>query len=323
MSSNNLSAPSPEPSSNHHLERLVIYANPAKAGVGDVVQRLGRWASGRGLGICLTEDLAPLSADWPRKPEIYPCANHTPSPLRPAGSELLVCLGGDGTLLHGARRFWPLHAPVLAVNLGSLSFNATVDVERVVEAIEEWEAGRAKISERMALKVRMLRDGAVTRETAVLNDVVLSKQIDARLIHVELRQGGELVSGFAADGLIVATPTGSTAYNLSAGGPIVMPTLKVMVVTAICPHTLAARPVVLPPHPAVQMQFMPHHGRKQAVVWLDGQEEWPLDPDDRIDIEADPLSLKLVMLESFQYFSRLRQKLSWSGKLGDTPGPEK
>ncbi|MCE5231514.1 NAD(+)/NADH kinase [bacterium] len=297
------------------MERLIIYANPAKAGVGDVVQKIHAWASSRNLTICLTEDLASLSNGWPRPAEIYPCANHTTSPLRPGGSELLVCLGGDGTLLHGARRFWPLYTPVLAVNMGSLSFNASVDVEHMVSAIEDWEAGRAGISERMVLRVCRRRDGEVLNEAIVLNDVVLSKHSDARLIHVELRQGGELVSGFAADGLIVATPTGSTAYNLSAGGPIVMPTLRVMVVSAICPHTLAARPVVLPPTPSVQMQFVPHMGRRQAKLWLDGQEEWPVEPGDKIEVEADPLSLRLITLESFRYFSRLRQKLSWSGKI--------
>lgn len=303
----------------HALERLVIYANPAKAGVADVIQKIGHWAAGRGLDICMSDDLAALSADWPRRPDVYPCANHAASPLRIDSSEMLVCLGGDGTLLHGARRFWPLHAPVLAVNMGSLSFNATVDVDRLFEAIEEWEAGRTGISERMVLKVRRLRNQEVLSESVVLNDVVLSKQADARLILVELHQNGELVNGFAADGLIVSTPTGSTAYNLSAGGPIVTPTLRVMVVTAICPHTLAARPVILPATPAVSMQFVPHHGRKQAVVWLDGQEEWPLELGDRIEIVADPLSLRLITLESFKYFSRLRQKLSWSGKLGEKP----
>lgn len=303
-------------STGNRLERVIVYANPAKPGVPDVIQKINAWAASRDLTICLTEDLAPIGNDWPRRPEIYPSANHAESPLRGRG-ELLVCLGGDGTLLHGARRFWPIEAAVLAVNMGSLSFNATVDVEHMTQAIEDWESGRAGISERMVLNVRDLRDGRVVKEAVVLNDAVLSKHTDARLIHVELRQGGELVNAFAADGLIVATPTGSTAYNLSAGGPIVMPTLRVMVVTAICPHTLAARPVILPPTPSVQMQFMPHSGRRQAVVWLDGQEEWPIDPGNVIEIEADPRGLRLITLDSFKYFSRLRQKMSWSGKLSE------
>lgn len=315
MSFNHPSAQSPC-SAGQRLERIIVYANPAKPGVDDVIRKIYAWAANRDVTICLTEDLAAIGSDWSRPPEIYPYANHAASPLH-GGCELLVCLGGDGTLLHGARRFWPIQAAVLAVNMGSLSFNATVDVPHMTQAIEDWEGGRAGISERMILNVRNLRDGQVVREGVVLNDVVLSKHTDARLIHVELRQGGELVNGFAADGLIVATPTGSTAYNLSAGGPIMMPTLRVMVVTAICPHTLAARPVILPPNPSVQMQFMPHSGRRQAVVWLDGQEEWPIDPGDRIEIEADPRSLRLITLDSFKYFSRLRQKLSWSGKLSE------
>lgn len=316
MNSKNLSAPT-SPSTAQQLERLVIYANPAKPGVPDVVHKLHAWASARGLAVCLSEDLAPLARDWPRRPEFYPAANHAESPIRGRG-ELLVCLGGDGTLLHGARRFWPIETPILAVNMGSLSFNASVDVEHMTQAIEDWEAGRANLSERMVLNVRNLRDGRVLKEAIVLNDIVLYKHTDSRLIHVELRQNGELVNGFAADGLIVATPTGSTAYNLSAGGPIVVPTLRVMVVAAICPHTLSARPVVLPPVPPVQMQFMPHSGRRQAVVWLDGQEEWPIDPGNVIEIEADPRSLRLITLDTFKYFSRLRQKMSWSGKLGES-----
>ncbi len=303
------------------LERLVVYGNPSKDGVAAVLVRLANWARERGIGLSVADDLAPLAEGAGLRAELYPTQRNHGLPLEGEEATLLVCLGGDGTLLHAARRFWPLKAPVLAVNLGMISFNASVDPGQELEVIEQWQAGQTRLSERMMLKVRQRRGDKVIQEGAVLNDVVLSKQIDSRLIHLTLSQGREQVASFAADGLIVATATGSTAYNLSAGGPIVFPTLRVMIVTAICPHTLTARPVILPAEQPVWMQFVPHHGRRQAVVWLDGQEEWPINPEDRIEVEAEPEALRLIVREDFEYFCRLRRKLSWSGDISDARDP--
>ena len=299
------------------LEQVIVYGNPAKKGVVEALGRLGRWTAERGIELSLADDLAALAEAAGVRAATFPAEKEGPSPLANGDTALLVCLGGDGTLLHATRRFWPFRTPVLAVNLGMTGFNATVEAGGAIEAVEAWQSGRTRISQRMVLKASHLRQQRTINEVAVLNDVVLTKHCDSRLIHLGLSQGREQVADFAADGLIVATPTGSTAYNLSAGGPIVVPTLRVLIVTAICPHTLTARPVILPADAPVQMRFVPHQGRNQAAVLLDGQVEWLIEAEDRIHIEPAPEPLRLTVMEDFEYFSRLRQKLSWSGDAPD------
>ena len=211
------------------------------------------------------------------------------------------------------RRFWPLTAPVIGVNLGQIGFNASVEPDHLCEVIELWEKGQATVSERMVLRVQLERGGRIEHESVALNDVVLAKRSETRMIHVMLRQGNELVSSFGADGLIVSTPTGSTAYNLSAGGPIVHPAMELLIATAICPHSLSARPVVLPPDPPVTLQFVPRHDTGEAMVWIDGQEGWPIAPGDRVTLKATDSPLRLVTSPETRYFERLRQKLLWNG----------
>jgi NAD+ kinase len=300
--------------------RLIVYGNPAKPNIAPVLERLLGWCRERGARLSVSGDLIPLIPGGgldDKGFEAYASAHGASCPVREGEQTLLVCLGGDGTLIHAVRRFWPANPPVLPVHLGSLGFNASVEPGQLGEALDAWIEGRVHLSERMLIRV-ILSDGRqVLADTVAVNDVVLAKRDEARVIHLTLHQDGELISSFTADGLIVSTPTGSTAYNLSAGGPIVYPTIRAMIATAICPHTLADRPVVLPPHPAVSMRFTPHYGVDRAILWVDGQDQYPMSATDVVTLEATAEPLRLVTLPGAQYFTRLRRKLCWSGDLPD------
>lgn len=308
----------PETGAAERVARIVVYGNPDKARLPEVLRALAGWAGPRGIALSLARDIAQAfdPTQYPPNGGCQVYDEDDPKEVTNPGQRgLLVSIGGDGTLIRAVRRFWPFQAPVLSVNLGSLGFNASVEPERVEQALDAWEQGQAQISERMAIRVCWLRGGNLLAESVAVNDVVLVKQYEARMIHFALRQGESLLSSFAADGLIVATPTGSTAYNLSAGGPIVYPTLRALVATAICPHTLAARPMILPPAPPVVMEFILRRSRDQAMLWIDGQERWPMEQGDRISVEAAPSPLRLISNGADYYFSTLRRKLCWSGEL--------
>lgn len=305
---------SPTGAATRRAVRIVAYGNPDKPGLGPVLQALARWAAGHGAALAVAREITPGLEGTGAPYQVYENNGSSESPFDPQAANLLVSLGGDGTLIRAVRRFWPLEAPVLSVNLGSLGFNASVEPDRVTDALDAWESGAAQLSERMTVRVRWIRDGKPLAETMAMNDVVLVKEYEARMIHFSLRQGGALLSSFAADGLILSTPTGSTAYNLSAGGPIIYPTLPVLIATAILPHTLTARPMILPPTPAVTMEFEMRHSSDKGLLWIDGQERWPVVDGDCIAVEAEPLRLRLIGSDATHYFATLRRKLCWSGE---------
>lgn len=295
---------------------IAIYGNPGKDAVPETLRCIVLWARERRVNLFVEAEIAgQLEASLARDIETFDGDCSATQLLDGRREGLLVTLGGDGTLLHGIRRLWPFKADVLGVSLGSLSFNASVDAQNVTDAIEEWIEGRSKVSPRLLLRVTHEIDSKPVREAIAVNDVVLAKLSGPRLIHLCLRQGEELVSSFAGDGLILATPTGSTAYNLSAGGPIVYPTLEAFIATAICPHTLTARPVVLPSRPAVTMEFLSDHHGSKARLSIDGQEDWPVEPGEKIRIEICNSPMRLITPSGIRYFARLREKLSWTGDL--------
>jgi NAD+ kinase len=299
---------------------VVVYGNPHKPGIGDILRSLAAWAAAGGHRVSIEEDIAEMAlGQHGGENDAFKIFNGDQPGLTFAGEEhptLLLTLGGDGTMFHAIHRFWPLRVPVLGVNLGTLSFNATVQPEGLVGALNAWLAGEYRVSERMVLRLACVRRGEVVSEAVAVNDVVLGKQENLRMIHMTLRQGPELVFSFSGDGLIVSTPTGSTAYNLSAGGPIVFPTMRVLVATAICPHTLAARAVVLNPSPPLVMEFVPRYAGDMATLSIDGQSQWTLHADDKVTVEGCDVSLKLVVGREPFYFGRLRQKLGLNDPLG-------
>jgi NAD+ kinase len=307
----------PTASGGHVSAHVVVYGNPHKPGIGQVLRSVADWATEGGHHISVEADIADVAREGADGDDsafkIFSGDQPGPALFNPEQPTLLLTLGGDGTMLHAIQRFWPLLVPVMGVSLGTLCFNAAVMPRQVVAALNAWLKGKIEISERLVLRVARLRREKLEAEAIAVNEVVLGKQENRRMIHLLLRQGEELVSTFAGDGLIVSTPTGSTAYNLSAGGPIVFPTMRVLVAMAICPHTLAARAVVLNPTPPLTMEYVPRHAGGMATLAIDGQIQWTLQADDKILVEACDLPLKMVTNSHPRYFERLRQQLSWSG----------
>jgi NAD+ kinase len=227
----------------------------------------------------------------------------------PGCSDLLIVLGGDGTLLSAARLAASQKVPILPVNLGGLGFLTTVSLDELYPILEEIFSGKHRVSERVMLQAEITRDGNVIRRQIALNDAVLNKAALARIMDLELRVNGEYVTTYKADGLILSTPTGSTAYSLAAGGPIIYPIVEAFVITPICPHTLTNRPLVVPDSVKIDIGFK---SEDEAVfLTLDGQVGIQLARNDQIQIRKAPEKLYLVRPAKKTYFEILRNKLKW------------
>jgi NAD+ kinase len=224
--------------------------------------------------------------------------------------ELLLTLGGDGTLLRGARIVAHERIPVLGINLGHLGFLTSAAPEEMERALGMWFAGEFSLDERMALTVTFsLPDGTDGGGYLALNDAVLHKGGAARVIRLAVRASGEEVGTYSADGIILSTPTGSTAYSLSAGGPIVSPSVHCIVATPICPHTLGVRPLVLPAEALVTVEVL--SPTEELVLTIDGQEHERLQPGASIFVCRAPDPVRLVRFAGQTFFSTLRRKLNW------------
>ncbi|GIW40375.1 MAG: NAD kinase [Candidatus Binatia bacterium] len=282
---------------------------PAEARVGIVVKRgqpraaelgrgLARWLAERGRQVLVESE---LGAD---------------TNARVAGSraelarlsDLIVVLGGDGTLLGVARHLRERETPILGVNLGGLGFLTAVTVEELYPTLERALSGECRYDRRMRLAVRL--DSQADGSWHVLNEVVLAKAALARMIDLETAVDGEEVCVYKADGLILATPTGSTAYSLSAGGPIVHPGVDVILVSPICPHTLSNRPMVLPDSSVVRVRVR-SSDRDDVVVAFDGQESVPLPDGATVEVRRAEVGVVLLQPPDRSYFSVLRSKLRW------------
>ena len=222
-------------------------------------------------------------------------------------ADLLITFGGDGTLLSVARQA-PSGVPILGVNMGTLGFLTEIPVEEFPEVLEQVLAGDYLAEKRVTFDVIARREG-IEHRYRVLNDAVINKGALARIIEISVEVGGRFVSTFRADGMIVSTPTGSTAYNLSAGGPIVYPTMSAMVLTPICPHMLSNRPVVLPDHQRIDLTIVT--GEQEVYLTLDGQEGIPLKEGDRVSVSRSDRTVSLVQSPRKNYFDVLRNKLKW------------
>jgi NAD+ kinase len=225
---------------------------------------------------------------------------------------VVICLGGDGALLHIVREHHALGLPFIGVNLGSVGFNASVSPEALEKTLDDFEKGKAHIAERFALWARHLRNGEQLGESIAVNDVVVQREPSSRMLEVRLHQGGHAILAYHADGLVLATPTGSTAYNLSTGGPVLEPALRAVAITGIAPHTLTSRPIVLTPDPPLILTAYCKRDAHQGLIIVDGQEIWPLKHGDRVEISAYPQPIRIVNPQNYDYFETLRKKLGWS-----------
>jgi NAD+ kinase len=224
-------------------------------------------------------------------------------------ADLLLVLGGDGTLLAASREAAPRGIPILPINLGGLGFLTSFTLEELYPALEDALAGRAAINERVLLLVERTHEENILTEQCVLNEAVVHKGTLARMIELALHIDGGFVCRYRADGLIVATPTGSTAYSLSAGGPIVHPAVESILITPICPHTLSDRPVVVPNASKIELRVA--ETSDSVFLTLDGQTGVPLQAGDRVHITRAAERLKLIHPPNKTYFEILRNKLKW------------
>lgn len=223
--------------------------------------------------------------------------------------DLAIVLGGDGTMIAAARMVGDADLPVLGINYGSLGYLTDFRIEEVFTALDAILAGEYTVDRRVMLKAEHWRGDKQLAAGRVLNDVVLNKAALARIIEIEVSLDGLFVNSFRADGLIVATPTGSTAYNLSAGGPIIYPSMNAVVMTPICPHTLTNRPIVIPDH--AEIEIVLRSGSEGVVLSFDGQTGFPLEVGDRVKIRKSSTTFNLVQPANRNYFDVLRDKLKW------------
>ena len=233
----------------------------------------------------------------------------TPKDEIPEKADVAVVLGGDGTLLSVARLVGQKGLPIVGVNLGTLGFLTTVPLEQLYPTMETVLSGQYKVQERIMLLVSIKREGKTIAHHHVLNDFVINKGALARIIDLETYIDGEYLTTFKADGLIVYTPTGSTGYSLSAGGPIVHPTLSCVGITPICPHTLTNRPLILPD--SVVFETVIKSETEDVYLTLDGQVGFLLKPNDVIVGKVAENKMYTVMSPREDYYSMLREKLKW------------
>jgi NAD+ kinase len=227
----------------------------------------------------------------------------------PASLDLLLVLGGDGTLLSAARALAGRDIPVLAVNLGSLGFLTPVALDQMYPMLERTLAGPQEEERRRMLYVERIHDGRTIETYHALNDAVLNKGAIARILDFEVSVDGQDVSTYNADGLIFSTPTGSTAYSMAAGGPIIFPTVQALLITPICSHTLNHRPLVLPDDSTIEV--LVHSNQESVYLTVDGQVGGKIQHGDRIVCRRSPRTLRLLRPPGAGYFEVMRNKLKW------------
>jgi NAD+ kinase len=287
------------------VSAIGVIARPDLAEAAPALRELVAWLRRRGVEVVLEERTAALAdgsggkADW------------TLAPAREVAAkvEAVVVLGGDGTLL-GASQHIDRPLPIVGVNFGSLGFLTEVTLAELYPTLESVLEGRYKYEERRMLRGLVRREGHPDVTDDALNDVVVTKATLSRIIELDVSVDGLFVSTFRADGLIVSSPTGSTAYNLAAGGPILYPTLPAVVLTPICPHMLTNRPLVVSDGSAIEVRLRaPQDG--EVHITFDGQRGFPLRRQDSVKVTRSPRTLRLVTAPGRDYFEVLRTKLKW------------
>jgi NAD+ kinase len=287
------------------ISRVGLVAKQRVDATAAVLNELATWLETRRIHVVFETETALLAAAPPT------AATATKAEL-PKVCDLIVLLGGDGTLIGMARRIAraAVDVPIAGVNFGSLGFLTEITLDDLYPSLEAVLTGEAPIEDRMMLHARTLRGGQVFAEELVLNDVVITKAALSRIIELSVSVGGQRVMTVRADGLIVATPTGSTAYNLAAGGPIVHPVVDAILLTPIAPHMLTNRPLVVDGTSEISVDPV-MNGNEEVFVTFDGQSGHALQSGDIIAIRRAARPLRLVRSASRSYFDVLRHKLKW------------
>jgi NAD+ kinase len=290
-----------------NVQRVGIVAKARLAEAAGVVAELAGWLEARGVRPVFdseTAHLVGLPADRPT------CSRDD----LPKACDLVVVLGGDGTLIGMAGRVANagVDIPILGVNFGSLGFLTEITLPELFEALESALDGAAAVEPRLMVRAQTLRAGEVFSDRLALNDVVITRGALSRIIDLSVAIGAQPVMRVRADGLIIATPTGSTAYNLAAGGPIVHPGVDALLLTPIAPHMLTNRPIVVPAESEIRVQPAANSSNDELFVTLDGQSGHPLLPDDIVVVQRASRPVRLIRAQSRTYFDVLREKLKWS-----------
>jgi len=283
------------------MKHVCIVANVHKENSRQVAGDVADWLERRGVAVSFENEIAALEG----RPGVELAE-------LPADCDLLVALGGDGTLLAVARQACRRRIPVLGVNLGGLGFLAELTVAGVIPALERMLKGDCPVEERMMIEALVKSSsGATASRFVCLNDAVINKSAFSRAMELSMSISGQYVGTFLADGLIVSTPTGSTAYSLSAGGPIVKPTIQGLIATPICPHTLAVRPLIFSRDEELAVEVV--SGKTEVALTLDGQQCRELSHDEKIVFRRAEETTLLVCSGARSFYEVLRTKLGWGG----------
>jgi NAD+ kinase len=280
------------------IKTVGIVSKPGIAAAGQIIPKLIEWLNGRGIGVrCDVETGRYIGVAGLARTEVS------------EGCDLVVVLGGDGTLLSAARAIGKLEIPLFPVNLGGLGFLTAIAVDDLYPELQRAFRGEHRIARRKFLTTEVVRAGDVVASYDSLNDAVLSKSSIARMIDLDAYVDEQFVCAYKADGLIVATPTGSTAYSLSAGGPIIFPSVPAICITPICPHMLTNRPVLVPETSVIRVIA---RGPDESVyLTIDGQVGTPIKHGDTVVCRSSSYALLLIRPPHMMFFDVLRQKLKW------------
>ncbi len=282
--------------------QIGIWPNLDKEGALKITRELVDWLSGRDCRPWLPADVAgAIGRDDLGAPDLKWAAE----------VDFVVALGGDGTLLQAAKEMASLAKPVLGVNLGHLGFLTEVEVRDLFPALSSILRGEYIIEERMMLEAEVVHEGESVKRFLALNDVVVAKDSFARMMLVETYIDDTLAASYPADGLIISSPTGSTAYSLSAGGPVVNPKVDVIIITPICPHTFYARSMVVAEDERIRVQIFTSH--KQGMLTVDGQIGFELRPEDTVYVQKATLKARLIRRPGWSFYDVLRKKLAAGG----------
>jgi len=285
------------------MKAVGILARPGLLEAGPALRDLVAWLEARGVRPLLEEKTASLLDDKAGRDLL-------PASVLAKQAEALVVLGGDGTLLRASQLLGERAIPVMGVNFGSLGFLTDVALSELYPALEGLLAGSMRFEERRLLHATVKRPGKPDVQQHVLNDVVITKAALSRIIELHVSIDGLFVSTFRADGLIVSSPTGSTAYNLAAGGPILHPALPAVLLTPICPHMLTNRPLVVGDQATIEVRLAPVEAQLVHITF-DGQQGFPLSAEDVVTVTRSPRVLQLVRAPTRNYYEVLRTKLKW------------
>jgi len=287
------------------IKRIGVVVKPHRPEALETLCKLTEWLTARGIAL-----VGGPGIDRERIEHETGCVIEIiPDEELPQKVDLILVLGGDGTMIATARMLGDSEVPVIGVNYGGLGYLAEFRIDELFTALEAILAGDYKLEHRVMLAVELRRGDELVTKNRVLNDVVMNKSALARIIQIETYLNEQFVNSFRADGLIVSTPTGSTAYNLSAGGPIIFPTMNTVVITPICPFTLSNRPIVVPDDSVIEVRLMTE--KEDVALTLDGQVGFPIQARDRVIIRKSNTTFNLVQPKNRNYFDLLRDKLRW------------